>query len=240
MSTSDSPLPPQNDLLEPKDRPTFVPALIVIDMQDDFVHGSLAVPGATSIIGEINALLDLPWQIRVGTRDFHPRDHVSFAETHGKPLLSKTVIYHPDDEKKEKGIEQVMWPVHCVANTKGADFVEGLNSTKLDVIVHKGTHPHIESYSAFKDIWGRNTTELPGLLQERGVTDIFFVGVAGDYCVKYTAIDAVEFGYRTWLVTDCIKSISDEDIVFQELSTKGIRLTTSKDVKQRVGPEPSN
>ncbi|KAF8204019.1 pyrazinamidase/nicotinamidase [Pholiota molesta] len=235
MSTS---VPPQNESLEPKDRPTFVPALIVIDMQHDFVHGSLAVPGAESIIGEINALLDLPWKIRVGTRDFHPKAHISFAETHGKPPLSTTLIYHPDDVKKEKGVEQVLWPVHCVADTKGADFVEGLNSTKLDVVIHKGTHAHIESYSAFKDIWGHKSTELPGILEERGVTDIFFVGVAGDYCVKYTAIDAVKSGYRTWLVTDGIKFISDEEIALQQLSNKGVRLTTSKDVKQRIGQEP--
>ncbi len=95
-------------------------------------------------------------------------------------------------------------------DTTGAQFVPGLNTTAFDAVIFKGTHAHIESYSAFKDIWGKDTTELPGLIEAAGVTDVFIVGLAGDYCVKYTAIDSLEFGYRTWLITDGIKSIASK------------------------------
>lgn len=219
---------------------TFVPALIVIDMQNDFVSGSLAIAGAESIISTVNATIDLPWKIKIATRDFHPDNHVSFAHTHEKPEFSKKVIFHPEDKDNLKGIEQTLWPIHCVADTRGADFVPGLNTTAFDAVVHKGTHAHIESYSAFKDIWGRDTTELPDLIEACGVTDVFIVGLAGDYCVKYTAIDSAEFGYRTWLITDGIKSIASEDGVYKELSSKGIHLTTLKDVKSRFQAGPLN
>ncbi|KAF9486474.1 pyrazinamidase/nicotinamidase [Pholiota conissans] len=236
MSATETPVPPtQSHPHESNGQPAFVPALIIIDMQNDFVSGSLAVPGAASIIDNINSLLDLPWRVRVATRDFHPDNHVSFAHTHGRPLLSKVVIYHPEDTKRASGIEQVMWPVHCVAHTNGADFVDGLDSKKFDVTVSKGTHSHIESYSAFMDIWGRNTTELPLILEELRVTDVFLVGLAGDYCVKYTAADAVQFGYKTWLLTDAVKSISNEEVALQEVSKKGVLLTTCREVIQRLG-----
>ena len=219
---------------------TFVPALIVIDMQNDFVSGSLAIAGAETIISAVNATIDLPWKIRIATRDFHPDNHVSFAHTHEKPEFSKKTIFHPQDKLNSNGVEQTLWPIHCVADTTGAEFVPGLNTTAFDAVVFKGTHAHIESYSAFKDIWGKDTTELPGLIEAAGVTDVFIVGLAGDYCVKYTAIDSLELGYRTWLITDGIKSIASEDEVYKELSSKGIRLTNLQDVKTRFQADSLN
>jgi len=210
----------------------FVPALIVIDMQNDFVYGSLPVPGGATIIDTVNKLIDLPFKLKIATRDFHPRNHVSFAETHDKDVYSKKMIFHPEDTDELMGIEQVLWPIHCVADTSGADFVPGLESTKFDAVVHKGIHPRIESYSAFRDIWGKGTTELPDILDEGGITDVYFVGLAGDYCVKYTAIDALTFGYKTWLVTDAIKSISDQELTFGELQKKGLHFTTSKELER--------
>jgi nicotinamidase len=215
----------------PQSKSEFVPALIVIDMQNDFVYGSLPVPGGATIIDTVNKLLDLPFKLKIGTRDFHPRNHVSFAKTHGVDVYSKKIIFHPEDTDKLVGIEQVLWPDHCVEDTNGAEFVPGLESTKFDGVVYKGTHPRIESYSAFCDIWGRGLTKLPGLLAEKGVTDLYFAGLAGDYCVKYTAIDGLKFGYNVWLVTDAIKSISDQELAFAELQKQGAKLTTSKEVE---------
>jgi len=215
--------------------PGFVPALIVVDMQHDFVHGSLAVPGAEAIISTVNKVISLPgFKLTVATQDFHPDNHISFASTHKKPTLSTATIFHPDDKDKIKGIEQVLWPDHCVANTKGAQFVEGLKTDSFDAIIHKGTHPHIESYSAFKDIWNKSETELPKLLSQKKVTDIFFVGLAGDYCVKYTAIDALDYGYKIWLVTDGIKSIADEEAAYEGLKKKGAHFLTLEELKHKL------
>jgi nicotinamidase-related amidase len=215
--------------------PSFVPALIVVDMQHDFVHGSLAVPGAEAIISTVNKVISLPgFKLKVATQDFHPHDHISFASTHKKPTFTTVMIFHPDDTDKIKGIEQVLWPDHCVADTTGANFVEGLKTDSFDAIIHKGTHSHIESYSAFKDIWNKSETELPKLLSQKNVTDIFFVGLAGDYCVKYTAIDAFDYGYRVWLVTDGIKSIAEEAAAYEGLKKKGAHFLTLEELKQKL------
>jgi nicotinamidase len=215
--------------------PDFVPALIVIDMQHDFVHGSLAVPGAESIIGTINEIIALPgFKLKIATRDFHPDNHISFASTHNKPVLSTATIFHPEDIDNIKGIEQVLWPNHCVANTTGANFVVGLKADSFDATIHKGTHSHIESYSAFRDIWNKNETELPELLLRKNITDIFFVGLAGDYCVKYTALHALDYGYETWVVTDAIKSIGDEEVAYEALKRKGAHGITLKELKHKL------
>lgn len=227
-------VPPTETIPDNNDKP-FVPALLVIDMQNDFVSGSLAVPGATEILSRVNDLIKLPgFKVKVATRDHHPEHHISFAETHQKDVFSKITIYHPEDADELKGLEQVLWPVHCVADTDGADFVPGLIVDRFDHVIYKGTHSKIESYSAFQDAWGRNVTELPGLLEEKGVTDVFCVGLAGDFCVKYTAIDAVEFGYRTWVVVDGVKSISHDDTAYKQQKEKGVRFTLSKDVKKKL------
>jgi len=121
-----------------------------------------------------------------------------------------------------------------VADTAGANFVEGLKADSFDAIIHKGTHAHIESYSAFRDIWNKGETELPELLLRNNITDIFFVGLAGDYCVKYTALDALEYGYETWVVTDAIKSISDEEVAYEALKRKGAHIINLKELKHKL------
>jgi nicotinamidase len=209
-----------------------VPALIVIDMQNDFVTGSLAVPGGATIVDNINTLIDLPgFKTRIASKDFHPANHVSFANTHGKEVLSKLTIFHPDDADKANGIEQVLWPVHCVAGTNGSEFVPGLQTHRFDAVIEKGVSPGIESYSAFEDIWGKNKTELDGILKRNGVTDVCFVGLATDYCVKCSAVDALKYGYRVSVVTDAVKSIRPEEEALEDLKRRGINLVTTEEVK---------
>ncbi|KAF9015718.1 Isochorismatase-like protein [Cyathus striatus] len=207
-------------------------------MQNDFVYGSLPVPGGSTIIDKVNEAIDLPFRVRIATRDFHPDNHISFAETHRKPLFSTTTIYHPDDKEQIMGVQQTLWPIHCVAYTGGADFVPGLKTTTFDAVIHKGTHPSIESYSAFRDIWHKGTTDLPTLLELNGITDVFFVGLAGDYCVKYTALDAVDFGYNSWVVSDGVKSISADEIAWNEMKEKGVKFLSLSELKAKldVGP----
>lgn len=131
-------------------------------------------------------------------------------------------------------MEQTLWPIHCVATTEGADFAQTLDQTKFNAVVHKGTHPSIESYSAFRDIWGRGETELPKVLREIGATDVYFCGLAGDYCVKYTAKDSVDYGYNTWVVQDAVKSISSSTLAWDEMAKKGIKFTSLEEVRARV------
>ncbi|KAF9454219.1 pyrazinamidase/nicotinamidase [Macrolepiota fuliginosa MF-IS2] len=212
----------------------YVPALVVIDVQNDFVSGSLAVPEAEAILPVVNSLIDLPFKARIATKDFHPNDHVSFAKTHRRQEYTTVSIYHPEDTERVLGIQQTLWPVHCVVDTSGAEFAPGLEQNKFDAVVHKGTHPSIESYSAFRDVWGRGQTELSTLLKEVGATDVYFCGLAGDYCVKYTAKDSIDFGYNTWVVRDAVKSISSDTIAWDEMEKKGVRFTTFGDVQVRL------
>lgn len=216
----------------------FIPALLVVDMQTDFVSGSLAVPAAQSLISPINAFLGLPFVLKIGTKDFHPPDHISFASNHDqKEVGQKITIYPPGAQSqadKKRGIEQVLWPDHCIQSTPGSEFADGFDSSALDAVVHKGTHPGIECYSAFRDPWHLATTELHALLEEKGVTDVFVVGVAADYCVKFTAIDAVQFCYRTWVVTDLVKSVGTEGEEWDEMQKSGVIPVESKEVKERL------
>lgn len=212
---------------------SFKPILIVVDVQFDFVRGSLAVPEAESIVDGINSLLDnLPFIKKIATKDYHPPDHISFAATHDKPLLSTTTIYPPGQEKDEsKALEQVLWPVHCVASTPGSDFVEELHSGAFDAVVYKGTNREIESYSAFQDPWKITTTELPLLLSANGATDVFVCGLAGDYCVKCTALDAVDYGYKTWVIRDAVKSAGAE---WTEMEERGVKSITIAEVTEML------
>jgi len=218
----------------------FVPALVVVDMQNDFVTGSLAVPDAKSIIDPINSILALPFALKIGTKDYHPPDHISFASNHQKAVGEKITIYPPGSDPQvdtERGLEQILWPDHCVQSTPGSDFVEGLRSSALHAVVHKGTHKGIECYSAFCDPWRMATTELSTLLSDKGVTDVFVVGLAGDYCVKCTAIDAVQCRFRTWVVKDLVRSVGNDGKEWDEMQKNGVILVESSEVHARFDSE---
>ncbi|KAG6919031.1 hypothetical protein DXG01_009741 [Tephrocybe rancida] len=212
----------------------FIPALLVVDMQYDFVHGSLAVPNASEIIPPINELLACPFVAKIASKDFHPPDHISFAITHDKPVFSNITIYPPGETHTDRGLEQVLWPVHCVASTPGSEFVEGLAQEALTAVVIKGTDQGIEMYSAFRDPWHIAHSALPKMLEDLKITDVFIVGLAGDYCVKSTAFDAVEFGYKTWVVRDAVRSVYDTGTEWRDMEQKGIRLVDCDDVKRLV------
>jgi nicotinamidase-related amidase len=209
-------------------------ALLVIDVQNDFVSGSLAVRDAEQIIGTINALLALPFALKVGTQDYHPANHISFARNHtDKKEFEKITIFAPPElvAKKKRAdtlpplepLEQVLWPVHCVQNTTGAAFVDGLEHECLEV-VRKGCDVGIECYSAFEDPWGLTNTGLEEKLRSKGISDVFVVGIAGDYCVKFTALDAKKHGFRTIVVRDAVKSVSDEGTEWIEMTEAGVEI----------------
>lgn len=175
-------------------------ALIVVDVQNDFVKGgALEVPQGDEVIPIINDLMD-HYDLVVATQDFHPENHGSFAANHeGKALYDVVDL---------NGLDQVLWPVHCVQGTRGAEFCPGLNTNKIDKVFQKGVDPGIDSYSGFFDNGKRRSTGLSEFLKGEEVTHVHITGLAADYCVKFTALDALSEGFITTLITDATRGVN--------------------------------
>lgn len=174
-------------------------ALIVIDIQNDFCPGgALAVPGGDEIVAPVNALMD-EFAVRVFTQDWHPADHASFASQHpGKAPMEMTEMpYGP----------QVLWPDHCVQGTLGAAFHPDLRTDPADLIIRKGFRREIDSYSAFYENDRTTPTGLEGYLRSRGVESVTLVGLATDFCVNYSALDAARLGFRVRVVESLCRAI---------------------------------
>ncbi|WP_374377064.1 bifunctional nicotinamidase/pyrazinamidase [Tabrizicola sp.] len=174
-------------------------ALIVIDVQNDFCPGgALAVAGGDEIISRINGLMD-DFATVVLTQDWHPADHSSFAANHpgAQPFTLIQMPYGP----------QVLWPVHCVQGTEGAEFHKALRTDPAQLVVRKGFRPEIDSYSAFFENDHVTPTGLEGYLRSRGVTAITLVGLATDYCVAYSALDAARLGFKATVLEGATRAI---------------------------------
>ncbi|WP_147111809.1 bifunctional nicotinamidase/pyrazinamidase [Tateyamaria sp. syn59] len=174
-------------------------ALIVIDVQNDFCPGgALAVPEGDQIVAGINALM-ADFEAVVLTQDWHPAGHSSFASSHeGKgPYDMVEMPYGP----------QVLWPDHCVQGTDGANFHADLNADRADMIVRKGYRPAIDSYSAFFENDQQTPTGLEGYLRTRGITDLTMVGLATDFCVNFSAVDAAKLGFKVDVRMDLCRAI---------------------------------
>lgn len=193
-------------------------ALLIVDVQNDFLPGgALAVGKGDEIIPVINALQG-KFDFIVATQDFHPADHGSFAANHpGKNIYEEIDL---------NGLPQTLWPVHCVQGTGGAEFHEELTPLKWKAIFQKGKNPEVDSYSGFFDNARRGDTGLGDFLQKEGIMDVFVTGLAQDYCVKFTALDAVSLGFRTYLITDATKAVNvspgDGDRALDELKKAGV------------------
>jgi nicotinamidase/pyrazinamidase len=174
-------------------------ALLIIDLQNDFLPGgALAVPRGNELIAIANRLMP-HYDLVVATQDWHTIDHISFANQHpGK---------HVGDVVNVSGIKQNLWPVHCVQNSYGAQLAHGLNRAGIDHVVQKGTDRFVDSYSAFFDNARLKLTGLDDFLHAYGVTEVHLMGVATDYCVKATALDAVERGFHTVLLADAVRGV---------------------------------
>ena len=178
--------------------------LIVIDMQRDFLPGgSLAVPGGDDIVPLINRL-GQQFQNVVLTQDWHPGRHISFASRHGLRAFEDTT-------ETADGI-QALWPDHCVQGTPGADPHPDLRLPHAALILRKGFRPDVDSYSVFRENDRRTPTGLHGYLQERGQRRVFLCGVAWEFCVGWSALDARELGYETVVVEDAVRGISPEGV----------------------------
>jgi nicotinamidase/pyrazinamidase len=177
-------------------------ALIIVDLQNDFLPGgALAVPRGDEVIPIANEL-QRHFDLVVATQDWHPPDHGSFAANHpGKK---------PGDHIILDGIEQILWPVHCVQNTPGAEFATSFDTSRIARIFHKGIDPRIDSYSTFFDNAHRRQTGLADYLKERSIKDIYLMGLALDYCVKYSVLDACQLGLNTHVILDGCRGIELE------------------------------
>lgn len=173
-------------------------ALIVIDVQNDFCPGgALAVPGGDEIVAPINTLMD-EFAAVILTQDWHPSGHSSFASSHGAEPMSLTEMpYGP----------QVLWPDHCIQGAHGAGFHADLNTDRADLIIRKGYNPAIDSYSAFFENDHTTPTGLDGYLRTRGITDLTMVGLATDFCVNFSAVDAAKLGYSVVVREDLCRAI---------------------------------
>lgn len=174
-------------------------ALLVVDLQNDFMPGgALGVKGADEIIPLINQLMP-QFPLVVASMDWHPRDHCSFASSHPGKKTGDVISID--------GSTQVLWPVHCVQNSHGAQLTSGLKKDLIVKIFHKGTEPNIDSYSAFYDNARRKSTGLSQFLKQKKVSEIFIAGLTTDYCVVYSALDALDEGFAVTVIQDACRGI---------------------------------
>jgi nicotinamidase/pyrazinamidase len=199
--------------------------LIVIDVQNDFCpQGALAVEDGNAIVPAINKLMST-YPIKVLTQDWHPRDHSSFADNHegGEPFSMIEMPYGP----------QVLWPRHCVQGSIGAALHEGLNVDAADMIIRKGFRSEIDSYSAFFENDKETKTGLTGYLRDRGVSHVVLCGLATDFCVYYSAIDAIAEGFKVTVLVDCTRAIDLDGSLAKamtDMEEKGVMFATSDTV----------
>lgn len=181
-------------------------ALVLVDIQRDFMpSGALPVPSADEIIPVVNSLMN-EFDIVVATQDWHPKNHKSFASNHQKK---------PFEVISLNGKQQVLWPNHCVQNTAGADFPEGLHTQKINAIFRKGTNENADSYSGFFNQALVQPSGLEGYLKGLNVTCVHIVGVAADYCVYHSVSDALKFGFQVKLHLNGTRAI-DENLFKQQ------------------------
>ena len=193
-------------------------ALVIVDLQNDFLSGgALEVPEGDMIVEKINDILD-NYDLIIATKDWHPKDHISFASNHKNKDVGDVI--------NSEGINQILWPDHCIQNSPGSDFPKNFNSSKIKKIIYKGQNSNIDSYSAFYDNDKDASTGLTDFLRIKKVEKVDFVGLATEYCVKFTALDSVSEGFYTRVITKCTKGLNENycKLAFDEMRDKGIVL----------------
>lgn len=199
-------------------------ALLLIDIQNDFLPGgALAVPEGDQIIPVVNKLQE-QFDLVVATQDWHPQQHKSFASNHnGKNVFERIEL---------QGLEQVLWPDHCIQETDGAEFSKELRTNRIEAIFRKGTNPEIDSYSGFYDNGHLKSTGLADYLKGKQVTQLYLAGLAGDYCVYFSAKDAIQENFEVFMVEDAIRSLSHDDFerVKEDITSKGGKVIQSSSI----------
>ena len=194
-------------------------ALLLVDLQNDFMPGgALPVPQGDQVVPVANRLLGRT-PLAFASQDWHPKGHGSFASSHpGKKPFDVTDLH---------GLKQTLWPDHCVQGTPGAELHKELQTARIAQVVRKGTDPRVDSYSAFFDNAERHRTQLDAVLRGRGVDELAVMGLATDFCVRATVLDARKLGYRVLLVADGCSAIGSPDTALREVSAAGAQIVTS-------------
>ncbi len=205
-------------------------ALVLVDLQNDFLPGGpLAVPEGEAVIPIANKL-ESAFPIVIATQDWHPANHGSFAANHpGKKTFEQIEL---------NGLTQTLWPTHCVQNTPGASLASNLRRDRIAKIFQKGTDPGIDSYSGLFDNGHRKSTGLGEWLKEQRVTEVFVCGLATDYCVKFTALDAVQFGFETKLIQDASRGVNlhpgDVEKAVEEMKRTKVGIVQSAEILRTI------
>lgn len=203
-------------------------ALLIVDVQNDFCEGgALEVKNANKIISIINKLIKSDYfDFIVATKDWHPRNHKSFASNHKNKNIYDVI--------KLNGIPQVLWSNHCIQRTKGSRFHKDLEIDRKFKVITKGKNPEVDSYSGFYDNDHKSSTGLTHYLTKQKITEVYVVGLATDYCVKFTALDSVKEGFKTYLFKDAVKGVNinkeDSKKAIDEMREAGVKIITSKKV----------
>lgn len=195
--------------------------LIIVDTQNDFMPGgALAIENGNAIVPVVNKIQP-KFDLVVATQDWHPHNHASFASNHSGKKEFETIDLH--------GLEQILWPNHCVQGTKGAEFHKDLETNAIAAIFRKGMDVDIDSYSGFFDNGHRKSTGLAGYLREKGTTDLYFCGLAADVCVYFTLLDSLKENFKTTLIEDATRPLNKSDFekIKDELISKGANIITS-------------
>jgi len=205
--------------------------LLMVDIQNDFMpFGALPVQRGDEVVAIANALAGVA-DLVIATQDWHPADHGSFASNHPGATPGEVVMLG--------GVDQVLWPDHCVQNTPGASFHSALDVARIDAVVRKGTDASIDSYSGFFDNGHQRDTGLTALLTQRGATELWLVGLATDYCVRATAMDARAAGFGVVVVEDGVRAVEvaagDGAAALEAMRGAGCTVTTGNELLARVG-----
>lgn len=204
-------------------------ALIMVDLQNDFCQGgSLAVPRGDEVISLANQLQSL-FDVVIATKDWHPADHMSFAANHPGRQVGDVII--------ENNLQQILWPTHCVQDTKGAELHPKLDTSHIQKYFLKGIDKTVDSYSAFFDNAHVRSTGLADYLLAQDISEIYIMGLATDYCVRFSCLDAVHLGFNTHIIEDACRGVElkpgDVKSALQEISDEGVKILRVKDIGAR-------
>lgn len=202
-------------------------ALLMVDLQNDFCrNGALSVPDGDAVIPTANQLQN-HFDLIITSIDWHPQDHTSFAINHPGFAVGDIITLN--------GFQQVLWPAHCVQDTPGAQFHPDLKTDKIAKTFQKGVDKNIDSYSAFYDNAHQRSTGLDAFLKSEAITDLYILGLATDYCVKYSSLDAAKLGLNVFVIEDACRGVelNPGDIVgaFEEMRQAGVQIILSENIK---------
>lgn len=200
--------------------------LLLVDIQNDFLPGgALEVAEGNQIISIVNELMKKDFDVVIASRDWHPRDHVSFAENHGRI---------PGEIIEVGGIKQILWPIHCVGGDWGSDFAPDLEINNVDKIFYKGRDKYVDSYSAFFDSGKQRSTGLEDYLKKHNITELYIVGLATEYCIKYSVLDSLFLGFATHVILDACRGVElnkgDCQRAVKKMEICGAKIISSEDV----------